>query len=115
MCIRDRPTLDEIVKAKMHLSDLLKLEICLEPVIDNITVSTTIVNNCTPEKTISIFKNCCKITFNQETFPGVFLKFFCGTAIVFHTGKCILIGCKSVSSIETILKTLRNEFTKCNH
>jgi len=104
------PHFGEIENAKMHLCDLLKLEIFSAPVIDNITVSTKFENNCTPSNLILLFSNTCRITFNQETFPGVFLKFSYGTAIVFHTGRCILIGCKTIENIEQILITMKKVF-----
>lgn len=97
----------EIDKAKKYLGDLLKIEISEAHIVDNITVSTTLLHKCIPDYIISLFKGLCKITFNQETFPGVFLKFSVGTAIVFHTGKCILIGCKSIDDIETILTIVK--------
>jgi Transcription factor TFIID (or TATA-binding protein, TBP) len=100
------PCMEEIENAKQHLCDLFKIEILRVHVVDNITVSTKLENKCIPSEIIQQFKNYCKITFNQETFPGVFLKFSYGTAIVFHTGRCILIGCKSIENIEKTLKVM---------
>jgi len=100
------PSIDDVNTAKMHLSNLLKIEICLVHTIDNITVSTKLEKSCSLKDIINLFNKYCKITFNQETFPGVFLKFSYGTVIVFHTGRCILIGCKSINSIESILETM---------
>lgn len=62
-------------------------------VIDNITVSLNLhkeINlNCLPD-----FSGIITKSYNTEKFPGVFLKFDCGTIILFHTGKCIIIGVK---------------------
>jgi TATA-box binding protein (TBP) (component of TFIID and TFIIIB) len=102
------PNLEEIDIAKKYLCDLLKIEIIATPVVDNITVSTRLNTKSTPKELINLFTKHCKITFNQETFPGVFLKFLCGTAIVFHTGCCILIGCKKISDITDILTLMFN-------
>jgi Transcription factor TFIID (or TATA-binding protein, TBP) len=102
------PNLEHVDVAKQYLCDLLKIENASTPVVDNITVSTYLNRKSTPEELISLFTKHCKITYNQETFPGVFLKFCCGTAIVFHTGRCILIGCKNISNIAEILMLMSN-------
>jgi hypothetical protein len=102
------PNMGEIENAKLHLGNLLKKEISFAHVIDNITVSTKLDKNCNPKEVIHLFQKHCKITFNQETFPGVFLKFPYGTAIIFHTGRCILIGCKNIENIENILDKILN-------
>lgn len=71
-------------------------------VVDNITVSLNLhkeINlNCLPD-----FSSIIAKSYNTEKFPGVFLKFDCGTIILFHTGKCILIGVKKESDIECLI------------
>lgn len=42
------------------------------------------------------------IKYNNERFPGLFMKFHCGTAIVFHTGKIVIVGCKEEKHVEWI-------------
>jgi len=76
--------------------------------IDNITVSKNFFKFI---DFLSFFQKLpadINITYNAETFPGVFLKFpnKLGTAILFHTGKCVLLGCKSIKNIEEILDQL---------
>lgn len=76
--------------------------------VDNISVSYNL--NCVVDilKLQSIAKSDCDITYNKETFPGLFLKFKkgYGTAIVFYTGKCVLLGSKNASHIENIVEKL---------
>ena len=50
----------------------------------------------------------CHVTYNKQTFPGLFLKFKAGygTAIVFYTGKCVLLGSKNAEHIEKIVESL---------
>jgi hypothetical protein len=101
------PNLFEIDNAKKLLQTVIPDVYFFSTTVDNITVSTNINRQYLPTKIISLFSDVCKITFNQETFPGVFLKFSNGTAILFHTGKCILIGCKTIENIEKILCMLQ--------
>jgi len=108
------PRLDQIEHAKEHLCELLNLKVILLHVVDNITVSTKLHRSFLPCDIITLFKDRCIITFNQETFPGIFLKFPYGTAIIFHTGRCILIGCKTVSNIVNILNVLKEVTTNQN-
>lgn len=114
------PTVNDIERAKSHLEELLNIEKTVQPFnIDNITASIDLGLTILPEKIISIFNKDCKITFNKETFPGVFLKFEKGTAIIFHTGKCIVIGCKNITDVERLtsflLIKLREEKEKNGH
>lgn len=109
------PTLFEVDTAKKHLKDLFDGVVIKEkPVIDNITVSLDIKKDLTPEKIQDIFDKVCKITFNKETFPGIFLKFTNGTAIIFHTGKCIIIGCKNLVDVNTIANFLVDKLQNDN-
>jgi len=108
------PNIDMINKAIYHLIKIINCTyVSNSKTIDNITASVKIPKDLTPEKIVNIFRNRCRITFNKETFPGVFLKFETGTAIVFHTGKCIVIGCKKIvdleETVEKILTNLKNE------
>ncbi len=40
--------------------------------------------------------------YNNEKFPGLFVKFEIGTAILFHSGKIVLVGCKNEKDLECI-------------
>lgn len=52
------------------------------------------------------------VSYNNERFPGIFLKFWrdkrskIGTAIVFHTGKVVFVGCKSIQMLECLAKAV---------
>lgn len=76
--------------------------------IDNITVSKNFNRSISiPNVLLQIPPIIC-VTYNAETFPGVFLKFpdKKGTAILFHTGKCVILGCKTIQNIEDIVLEL---------
>jgi TATA-box binding protein (TBP) (component of TFIID and TFIIIB) len=47
-----------------------------------------------------------KVKYNNEVFPGLFIKFNKGTIIVFHSGKIVIVGCKSVKDIECLMNFL---------
>jgi len=109
------PLVCNIEEAKTHLIFLIDCDILTNfAVIDNITVSLSIKHNLTPEVISRIFKDICKVTFNKETFPGIFLKFDCGTAIIFHTGKCILIGCKNIFDVDILSTYITEKLDICN-
>lgn len=104
------PTISEIETSKEHLNILFDgVHYVEKAIVDNITVSLDVRKNLTPENIKNIFEKLCKITFNKETFPGIFLKFENGTAIIFHTGKCIIIGCKNLSDVNTIAIFLQDK------
>ncbi len=42
------------------------------------------------------FKN---LKYNNEKFPGLFVKFETGTVILFHSGKLVIVGCKTEKDI----------------
>lgn len=77
--------------------------------IDNITVSKNFNRLIDLWELFNVLPSNVGVTYNSETFPGVFLKFpnKIGTAIIFHTGKCVLLGCKTIDNIEQILETLK--------
>lgn len=74
-------TVDNIIAT----SDLLK-SVCLSEIIEK-----------------NIFQ---KVKYNNEVFPGLFLKFKQGTIIVFHSGKVVIVGCKLVKDIECLMNIL---------
>jgi Transcription factor TFIID (or TATA-binding protein, TBP) len=76
--------------------------------IDNITVSKSFEKNIKILELITKLPLEIGVTYNSETFPGVFLKYpnKNGTAILFHTGKCVLLGCRTIKNIETIIESL---------
>lgn len=70
--------------------------------VDNI-VSTSNINkelNLSQIVRRKIFEN---ITYNQEQFPGLFVKYNKGTVIIFHSGKIVIVGCKSYEDIQWVV------------
>lgn len=51
------------------------------------------------------------VHYNNERFPGLFIKFKrnslkSGTAIVFHSGKIVIIGCKNLTQLRWVSKAV---------
>jgi len=55
-----------------------------------------------------VLKNCekLKIKYNKEKFPGLFIRFDQGTLIIFHSGKIISVGCKSLDNLHVLFDEL---------
>lgn len=102
------PSFFHVPSSIQYLKTLMPKIVLLSYKIDNISVS------CNLLQTVNIFQiqktaqNDCFVTYNKETFPGLFLKFKAGygTAIVFYTGKCVLLGSKNLNHIEQIVASL---------
>lgn len=75
--------------------------------IDNITASLNLNRKVCLQEALKHFINVCEISYNSEKFPGAFLKFEKGTIILFHTGKCIFIGCKRLESLKYLEKQIK--------
>lgn len=99
----------DIEKSKQFLNRkilcLLKSSV-IHQKIDNITASYDLKKNVNILKTIKKFINLCEVRYNNEKFPGVFLKHTLGTIIVFHSGKTILIGSKTLDSLKCLTQFL---------
>jgi hypothetical protein len=102
-------TLENLNEAINNLRIFDEKTITKKYTIDNITVSKNFFKFVDLQELFKTLPTDISVTYNSETFPGVFLKFpnKQGTAIIFHTGKCVLLGCKTVNSIETILERLK--------
>ena len=72
--------------------------------VDNISASLNLNNKINLLDIVSYFKKICQVSYNTEKFPGAFLKFKQGTIIIFHTGKCIFIGCKFIRNLKCLEK-----------
>ena len=46
------------------------------------------------------------IKYNNELFAGLFVKFEKGTAIIFHSGKIVLVGCKNIENLEWLTQNI---------
>lgn len=42
--------------------------------------------------------------YNPEQFPGLFVKYPEGTVLIFHSGKLVLVGFKTLQSLDLVLK-----------
>ena len=94
------PTLLEVQDSIDHLKKYLDFSV-KNVSIDNIIATLKLdhpidlVSVC--EK--KLFKS---MKYNNEKFPGLFVKFEIGTAILFHSGKIVLVGCKNEKDLECI-------------
>lgn len=70
--------------------------------IDNI-IATTSVNRKLNLHKIVEDKNFARIKYNNEKFPGLFLKFDKATVILFHSGKIVIVGSKSEEIIKCLI------------
>lgn|SRR5574343_23050 len=92
-----------IEKCLKRLRKLLREKIVSYKV-DNIIATSDL------HKKISLHKvsqmKTINILYNSERFPGLFLKFGEGTTILYHSGKVVIVGCKTVKRIKKIKKWL---------
>lgn len=71
--------------------------------IDNITASATFNQNINLRNFFELYSSQLSIKYNRDKFPGAFVKTSCGTALLFHSGKIIIVGCKKKSEIKWLL------------
>jgi len=94
----------DIARSGDIVKDLFKCSIAKSK-IDNIVATDNLnlplnLKNITKSK---IFEN---IKYNSEQFPGLFVKFPVGTAIIFHSGKFVVVGCKNTADVKWISNTI---------
>lgn len=72
-------------------------------------------------KTIDLLKFSHKflhkpIKYNNQKFPGLFIKYPKGTVLVFYSGKIVVVGCSEITIIKNIFSEvidfLENEFSR---
>lgn len=78
--------------------------------IDNVTGSMNIKKEIILQDLIKYIRNSnfeenISLSFNNETFPGLFIKLEkdsrkIGTIIIFHSGKIVFVGCKSLNDLK---------------
>jgi TATA-box binding protein (TBP) (component of TFIID and TFIIIB) len=73
--------------------------------IDNIIATSSANQKLNLDKIVKE-KKFNQIKYNNEKFPGLFLKFNKGTAILFHSGKIVIVGCKSEEAIKCLIKKI---------
>lgn len=98
--------LEKVENAICIYKDMFQSVNIISQTIDNITASFTLNKSFNFLDVIENFKDIAKVSYNSEKFPGIFIKFPIGTVIIFHTGKCIIIGCKSVDNLEWLVKKI---------
>lgn len=94
----------KIKKSISHLSKLLKCHI-LSVKIDNIIATTDTYRKINLRKLLKD-QNFEIKKYNNEIFPGLFAKFKKGTAIIFHSGKVVIVGCKKLKHIKWIIQQI---------
>lgn len=103
--IKKVENLDAAINTLKDILDFKSADI-FSTTVDNITASFSVKTDFNFLDILEKFKTFAKVTYNNEKFPGIFLKFKFGTVIIFHTGKCIIIGCKSLPDIECLVKKI---------
>jgi len=96
---------DDIFKAIRILESILN-ETVLSHRVDNITATYNFHQFIDLENILSRFS---KATYNAERFPGMFIKCDDGNAIIFHSGKTVLLGCKSEKQIWNVINFVRQK------
>ena len=98
------PDFTSINKAINCLEQLIKCNV-ISYVVDNI-IATSDLKRSLSLQTVITHKKFKRMKYNNEVFPGLFVKFIKGTIILFHTGKIVIVGCKSISDIQWILNAI---------
>jgi TATA-box binding protein (TBP) (component of TFIID and TFIIIB) len=94
----------KIKKALSNLRVLLKCNI-VSVKIDNIIATTDTYQQINLRKLLKD-QNFKIKKYNNEIFPGLFAKFKKGTAIIFHSGKVVIVGCKKLHHIPWIIQQI---------
>lgn len=103
------PNFYSINKAINCLISLINCRVC-HYVIDNIIATSDLHKSISLDSLIKS-KRFKRVKYNSEIFPGLFIKFRQGTTIIFHSGKLVIVGCKSIDKIECILNTIHANMT----
>jgi TATA-box binding protein (TBP) (component of TFIID and TFIIIB) len=98
------PSLCDIKEAIKIVKDLTFCDVKSE-IIDNIIATTSINRKLNLNKIVQE-KKFQHTKYNNEKFPGLFLKFEKATAILFHSGKIVIVGSKSEKYIECIIQKI---------
>jgi len=96
------PNLDLVSNALSTIKELTNCEV-ISHTIDNIIASTSSEKPLNLQHISSVFP-CVK--YNNEKFPGLFVKFKLGTAILFHSGKIVLVGVKKEEDIQCLIQSI---------
>jgi TATA-box binding protein (TBP) (component of TFIID and TFIIIB) len=74
--------------------------------INNITASYTFCRKLNLCHLITNLQTNYKISMNREKFPGAVVTFNNGIVILFHSGKVITVGCKSIDNLKNLYKEM---------
>lgn len=94
---------DPIKECLNNLSRILRRRIVSYKV-DNIIATSDLCKRISLHEVAK--KKDIDVLYNSERFPGLFLKFGEGTTILYHSGKVVIVGCKTVKRIRKIKKWL---------
>lgn len=97
-------SLCDVIEVKQIILDLFNCEI-IKSKIDNI-IATADINHKLDLRTLISENKFVNIKYNFEQFPGLFVKFPSGTAIVFHSGKVVLVGFKDIRDLTCTLNQI---------
>lgn len=73
--------------------------------VDNI-VSTTNLKKSLNLSDIVTSNRFGVVKYNPEQFPGLFLTLERGSAILFHSGKVVIVGCKTNKDVEWVVREI---------
>jgi TATA-box binding protein (TBP) (component of TFIID and TFIIIB) len=73
--------------------------------VDNI-IATTFLNKALDLNDICKKGNFKSIKYNNEKFPGLFIKLAQGTIILFHSGKVVVVGAKTEHDIQCLIANI---------
>ena len=105
----------QIKKAIKEANKLLLGQLILSTLtIDNITATHYLHKPVDLSQFYEVYSYTNLITFANDIFPGLHFKTPIGTAIIFHTGKIIIVGCKSVKQIKKIIKIVKKWIVNMN-
>ena len=98
------PNTNNILEAILTIQSLIPCTI-ISYKIDNIIATTSLKKKINLE-TISKSGKFKNLKYNNEKFPGLFIRFSLGTVIIFHSGKIVIVGCKSEDSIKCLIQKI---------
>lgn len=75
--------------------------------IDNITATHYLNTIVDLRQLYSKYSQHFTLRYNNDVFPGLHWKSEKGTAIIFHTGNVIIVGCKKEQEISVIVNQVR--------
>lgn len=96
------PNLELVSHAITTIEDLTNC-FTISTTIDNIIASTSFNRILDLQYISKLFSN---VKYNNEKFPGLFIKFNEGTAIIFHSGKVVLVGVKKEEDLQCLIQKI---------